>query len=71
MNRPALLLADEPTGAVDARTGEQVAHLLRELNQSGQTLVLVTHDPQVARHCATRMITLCDGRVEFEAGVRQ
>ena len=67
MNRPALLLADEPTGAVDARTGEQVVELLRELNQSGQSLVVVTHDPEVARHCATRLITLRDGRVEAEA----
>jgi putative ABC transport system ATP-binding protein len=67
MNRPALLLADEPTGAVDQRTGEQVVELLRELNASGQALVVVTHDPQVARHCATRLITLRDGRVE--AGV--
>jgi putative ABC transport system ATP-binding protein len=69
MNKPALLLADEPTGAVDARTGEQVAELLRELNQSGQTLVVVTHDQEVARHCATRLITLRDGRVE--AGARR
>ncbi len=67
MNKPALLLADEPTGAVDARTGEQVAELLRELNQSGQTLVVVTHDQEVARHCATRLITLRDGRVETGA----
>jgi putative ABC transport system ATP-binding protein len=67
MNRPALLLADEPTGAVDARTGEQVVQLLRELNQSGQTLVLVTHDAEVARHCASRLVMLRDGRVE--AGV--
>jgi len=67
MNRPALLLADEPTGAVDARAGEQVAELLRELNTSGQTLVVVTHDPELARNCATRQITLRDGRVE--AGV--
>jgi putative ABC transport system ATP-binding protein len=67
MNRPALLLADEPTGAVDARTGEQVVELLRELNQSGQSLVVVTHDPEVARQCATRLITLRDGRVEAEA----
>jgi putative ABC transport system ATP-binding protein len=52
---------------VDARTGEQVSELLRELNQSGQTLVVVTHDPAVARHSATRLITLRDGRVE--AGV--
>jgi putative ABC transport system ATP-binding protein len=46
-----------------------VAQLLRELNQSGQTLVVVTHDPHVARQCATRLITLRDGRVESEAGV--
>ncbi len=49
MNRPDVLLADEPTGAVDARTGEQVAGLLADLNRDGQTLVLVTHDPGVAR----------------------
>jgi putative ABC transport system ATP-binding protein len=67
MNKPALLLADEPTGAVDARAGEQVAELLRELNQSGQTLVVVTHDPEVARNCATRLIALRDGRVEAGA----
>src|SRR5262245_58366347 len=60
MNRPTLLLADEPTGAVDARTGHQVVQLLRELNQSGQTLIVVTHDPEVAKDCANRLITLRD-----------
>jgi putative ABC transport system ATP-binding protein len=67
VNRPALLLADEPTGAVDARTGHQVVQLLRELNQSGQTLIVVTHDPEVAKSCANRLITLRDGRVETGA----
>jgi putative ABC transport system ATP-binding protein len=67
VNRPALLLADEPTGAVDARTGQQVVQLLRELNQSGQTLIVVTHDPEVAKDCANRLITLRDGRVEAGA----
>jgi putative ABC transport system ATP-binding protein len=63
MNRPEVLLADEPTGAVDARTGEQVAELLSDLNRDGQTLILVTHDPAVARRCARRIVELRDGRV--------
>ena len=63
VNRPPLLLADEPTGAVDARTGEQVAELLRDLNEGGQTVVLVTHDAALARRCATRIVELRDGRV--------
>jgi putative ABC transport system ATP-binding protein len=63
MNRPEVLLADEPTGAVDARTGEQVAELLSDLNRGGQTLILVTHDPAVARRCARRIVELRDGRV--------
>lgn len=63
MNRPALLLADEPTGALDSRAGEQVMDLLLDLNQIGQTLVLVTHDEHLARRCASRMVTLADGRV--------
>ena len=48
MNRPALLLADEPTGALDSRSGEQVMDLLIDLNQLGQTLLMVTHDPRLA-----------------------
>ncbi len=63
MNRPDILLADEPTGAVDGRTGEQVTELLRDLNRGGQTLILVTHDPAVARRCATRIVSLRDGRI--------
>jgi putative ABC transport system ATP-binding protein len=63
MNRPDVLLADEPTGAVDARTGSQVTDLLADLNRSGQTLILVTHDPAVARRCAQRVVELRDGRV--------
>jgi putative ABC transport system ATP-binding protein len=63
MNRPDVLLADEPTGAVDAKTGGQVTDLLADLNRSGQTLILVTHDPAVARRCAQRVVELRDGRV--------
>jgi putative ABC transport system ATP-binding protein len=63
MNRPALLLADEPTGALDSRSGEQVMDLLLDLNQIGQTLLLVTHDERLATRCATRLIEVVDGRI--------
>jgi len=61
--RPPLLLADEPTGSLDARTGEAVIDLMFELNRErGSTLVLVTHDPVIARRC-DRQIELHAGRV--------
>ncbi|MFE7592183.1 ABC transporter ATP-binding protein [Kitasatospora sp. NPDC057512] len=63
MNRPALLLADEPTGALDSRSGEQVMDLLIDLNQIGQTLLIVTHDPALATRCASRLVEVADGRV--------
>src|SRR3954470_19963708 len=66
MNRPALLLADEPTGALDSRSGEQVMDLLIDLNQIGQTLLIVTHDPHLATRCASRLIEVADGRVVRE-----
>ena len=66
MNRPALLLADEPTGALDSRSGEQVMDLLLDLNQIGQTLLLVTHDERLATRCASRLIEVVDGRVAGE-----
>ena len=69
MNRPPLLLADEPTGAVDAATGAQVADLLRDLNADGQTLVLVTHDAALAHRCASRIVELRDGRVASPVAV--
>jgi len=66
MNRPALLLADEPTGALDSRAGEQVMDLLIDLNQIGQTLLIVTHDPNLATRCANRLVEMADGRVVRE-----
>ncbi|MFE6939898.1 ABC transporter ATP-binding protein [Streptomyces chartreusis] len=63
MNRPALLLADEPTGALDTASGEDVRQLLAALNADGQTIVLVTHDLGLAESCATRTIELVDGRI--------
>jgi putative ABC transport system ATP-binding protein len=63
VNSPAVLLADEPTGALDTATGEQIGALLRELNRDGQTLVMVTHNPALAAAYATRTVTLTDGRL--------
>src|SRR6266705_1802957 len=62
---PLILLADEPTGNLDSRSGEAVMDLLRELHQSGATICMVTHDPRYARH-ADRSIHVFDGRVVEE-----
>jgi putative ABC transport system ATP-binding protein len=63
VNRPALLLADEPTGALDIATGEEIGALLSSLHRSGLTLVLVTHNPDLAARYANRTIELVDGRI--------
>jgi putative ABC transport system ATP-binding protein len=63
INRPPLLLADEPTGALDTASREDVKELMKELNAQGQTIVLVTHDEELAATSATREIRLLDGRV--------
>jgi len=59
VNRPQLLLADEPTGALDTATGEDIGQLLRELNSAGQTMVLVTHNPDLAG----RTVQIVDGKI--------
>jgi putative ABC transport system ATP-binding protein len=61
-NRPALLLADEPTGALDTKTGEEVLALFHELHSQGNTVVLVTHDPGIAAR-AGRRVELRDGLI--------
>jgi macrolide transport system ATP-binding/permease protein len=67
-NRPGLILADEPTGSLDSTAGEGVLNLLEDLNRRGATVVLVTHDPEVARR-ARRVVRMIDGRaIEIEAG---
>jgi putative ABC transport system ATP-binding protein len=63
ISNPALLLADEPTGALDSRSGEQVMAIFGELNRSGQTIVLVTHDERLARANASRIIRIADGAI--------
>ncbi len=68
--RPKLLLADEPTGNLDSVHGEEVMRILREINEEGTTIVMVTHTPEHAAH-ASRVIHLLDGRVvEDGAGAR-
>ncbi len=68
VNRPALLLADEPTGALDSAAGEQIGHLLLDLNRSGQSLVLVTHNPGLAAKYASRTVELVDGQITRDRG---
>jgi len=62
INDPAILLCDEPTGNLDTKTGEVIMDLLKEVNASGKTVIMVTHDPDVATY-ASRKITLVDGRI--------
>jgi putative ABC transport system ATP-binding protein len=63
VNQPALLLADEPTGALDTGTGEEIGGLLGGLNAAGQSLVLVTHNPDLAARHASRTIRITDGQI--------
>ena len=67
INNPTLLLADEPTGALDTHSGEQVMELLGQLHRDGQTILLVTHDPKLATRNAARVISVMDGRVVDDA----
>ena len=62
VNRPSILLADEPTGNLDSRTSEEIMALFDELNRAGNTIVLVTHEEDIAHH-AGRVVRLLDGRV--------
>ena len=66
VNRPPILLADEPTGALDSQTGDGVLDLFRDLNRTGQTIVLVTHDERLAARSADRIIHLVDGHIDAD-----
>ena len=66
VTRPSLLLADEPTGNLDSKTGAEIIELFHQLHQSGNTILLITHNPDVAK-TADRMIHLLDGKVYEEA----
>ncbi len=67
INQPSLLLADEPTGALDTRSGDQVMELLMQLHASGQTILLVTHDAKLATRYAARVISVLDGKIVDDA----
>ena len=62
VTEPAIVLADEPTGNLDSKTGEEILALFESLNAQGRTIIVVTHDPDVARHCR-RQIYLKDGQI--------
>jgi putative ABC transport system ATP-binding protein len=67
INRPRLILADEPTGNLDTNTGREILDLLRELHGEGNTVVIVTHDARLARE-AQRRVAIRDGRIDPDAG---
>ena len=70
VTNPDIVLADEPTGALDSKTGAQVIELLKELNREGRTIILITHDLEIAAS-APRRVFLRDGRIERdERGTR-
>jgi putative ABC transport system ATP-binding protein len=69
INRPAVLLADEPTGALDSHTGEQVMEVIAGFNRRGQTVLLATHDAELAGRYARRVISLRDGRLTADSGI--
>jgi putative ABC transport system ATP-binding protein len=68
-NRPAILLADEPTGELDASTGREILDLFRRLNRDGTTLIVVTHDERLAS-AAGRVVHMLDGRIVTDDGAR-
>ncbi len=68
VNRPSIILADEPTGNLDSKTGVEILALFEDLYEQGNTLIVVTHEESVARH-ARRIIRLRDGLIESDGPV--
>lgn len=68
VGKPRLLLADEPTGALDSATGAQIMELFRQLHESGSTIIMITHDQKVANH-ADSIRYICDGRLSGGEGI--
>ena len=63
-NKPDIILADEPTGNLDTKTGKRVMEFLTNLNKKGRTIIIVTHDPEIAKEYAKTLYTLRDGKIE-------
>lgn len=66
INKPSILLADEPTGNLDTKTGEEIMELFKELNNKGNTIIIVTHEEDIARH-AKRIVKIRDGMIESDS----
>lgn len=62
VNEPSLILADEPTGALDTKTSEEIMEVFKKLNHGGKTIVIVTHDPNIAKRCG-RIVEISDGEI--------
>ena len=69
VNHPSILLADEPTGALDSKTSIEIMHLFEKLHEEGNTIIVVTHEPDIAKR-AHRVITIMDGHIETDERVR-
>jgi putative ABC transport system ATP-binding protein len=65
VGQPAILLADEPTGNLDSKTSQEIMALIDQLHQQGQTIIMVTHEPDIAAHCE-RVIDLADGKIDSD-----
>ncbi|GIX07921.1 MAG: macrolide ABC transporter ATP-binding protein [Candidatus Poribacteria bacterium] len=70
VTRPAIIFADEPTGNLDSRTSEEIMQLFEELHRQGNTILLVTHEPDIAAHCQ-RIIRLRDGKIESDEWIKE
>ena len=67
---PSLIRADEPTGALDSRTGREVLDFLKKLNEEGNTIVMITHDSSIALE-AKRVVRIHDGKINFDGDVKE
>lgn len=65
VNKPSIILADEPTGALDSKTAVEIMELFRDLNKNGHTIIIVTHDLEIANQC-DRIIEISDGIIKKE-----
>lgn len=69
VTNPSIILADEPTGNLDSKTGDEIMHLFQELHDKGNTIILVTHEEEIARH-AHRIVRVRDGKIEHDEQLR-